>query len=226
MNIFIVCVFPEIIEAFKSHGVISRAIEKSLVTIHSVNIRDYSDKSGHIDDKPYGGGPGMVIRAEPLIKAVRSIKDKYPSSKCIYLSPKGKKLDQKIIKSIPLDTDLILVSGRYEGVDQRFIDLEVDEEWSIGDYVLSGGEVAACVVSDAIIRLIPGCLGDPESNKDESFDNDLLEYPHYTRPETIDGMSVPDVLLSGNHQEIKKWRQKEAVSLTEKKRKDLMKKKL
>ena len=154
------------------------------------------------------------------------IMSKLENYKCIYLSPKGKKIDQEVIKDTADNHNLILIAGRYEGVDQRFIDLEVDEEWSIGDYVLSGGEIAACVVIDAIARMIPGVLGHKDSNKDESFENGYLEYPHYTRPEMVENLRVPDVLLSGNHEEIKKWRKKQSIFVTNNKRSDLIKKKL
>jgi tRNA (guanine37-N1)-methyltransferase len=168
----------------------------------------------------------MVIQAKPLIEATRYAKSKLENYKCIYLSPKGKKIDQEVIKDTAGNHNLILIAGRYEGVDQRFIDLEVDEEWSIGDYVLSGGEIAACVVIDAIARMIPGVLGHKDSNKDESFENGYLEYPHYTRPEMVENLRVPDVLLSGNHEEIKKWRKKQSIFVTNNKRSDLVKKKL
>ena len=167
---------------------------------------------------------GMILQAQPLINATRYAKSKLKNYKCIYLSPKGKKVDQKLITNAAENTNLIIIAGRYEGVDQRFIDLEVDEEWSIGDYILSGGEVAACVVIDAIARMIPGVLGHEDSNKLESFSDGYLEHPHYTRPEVIEDMEVPEVLLSGNHEEIKKWREKQSISLTNKKRSDLVKK--
>ena len=225
-KIFVISVFPKLINDFINYGVLKNGQNKSLINIESIDLRKFSDKNGYIDDKPYGGGPGMVIQAKPLIEATRYAKSKLENYKCIYLSPKGKKIDQEVIKDTADNYNLILIAGRYEGVDQRFIDLEVDEEWSIGDYVLSGGEIAACVVIDAIARMIPGVLGHKDSNKDESFENGYLEYPHYTRPEMVENLRVPDVLLSGNHEEIKKWRKKQSIFVTNNKRSDLIKKKL
>lgn len=225
-QIFVISVFPKLINDFINYGVLKNGQNKSLINIESIDLRKFSDKNGYIDDKPYGGGPGMVIQAKPLIEATRYAKSKLENYKCIYLSPKGKKIDQEVIKDTADKHNLILIAGRYEGVDQRFIDLEVDEEWSIGDYVLSGGEIAACVVIDAIARMIPGVLGHKDSNKDESFENGYLEYPHYTRPEMVENLKVPDVLLSGNHEEIKKWRKKQSIFVTNNKRSDLIKKKL
>ena len=225
-HIYVISVFPELIRGFINYGVLKKGQDKSLINIEAVNLRDFSDKNGYVDDKPYGGGAGMVLQAQPLIDATRYVKSKLKNYRCIYLSPKGTKVTQEMIVNTADNYNLIIIAGRYEGVDQRFIDLEVDEEWSIGDYILSGGEVAACVVIDAVARMIPGVLGHEDSNKDESFSNNLLEYPHYTRPEVLENMAVPEVLLSGNHEEIRKWREKEAVSLTNKKRSDLIKKKL
>ena len=225
-HIFVISVFPDLINNFINYGVLNKGLEKSLLKVEAINLRDFSDKNGYVDDKPYGGGPGMILQAQPLIDATRYAKSKLENFKCIYLSPKGKKINQNLITSVAENTNLIIIAGRYEGVDQRFIDLEVDEEWSIGDYILSGGEVAACVVIDAIARMIPGVLGHEDSNKLESFSDGYLEHPHYTRPEVVENMKVPEVLLSGNHENIKKWREKESISLTSKKRKDLVKKKL
>lgn len=225
-HIFVISVFPDLINNFINYGVLNKGLEKSLLKVEAINLRDFSDKNGYVDDKPYGGGPGMILQAQPLIDATRYVKSKLEKFKCIYLSPKGKKINQNLITSVAENTNLIIIAGRYEGVDQRFIDLEVDEEWSIGDYILSGGEVAACVVIDAIARMIPGVLGHEDSNKLESFSDGYLEHPHYTRPEVVENMKVPEVLLSGNHENIKKWREKESISLTSKKRKDLVKKKL
>ena len=225
-HIYVISVFPELIRDFINYGVLKKGQDKSLINIEAVNLRDFSNKNGYVDDKPYGGGAGMVLQAKPLIDATRYVKSKLKDYKCIYLSPKGTKVTQEMIVHTADNDNLIIIAGRYEGVDQRFIDLEVDEEWSIGDYILSGGEVAACVVIDAVARMIPGVLGHEDSNKDESFSNNLLEYPHYTRPEVLENMAVPEVLLSGNHEEIRKWREKEAISLTNKKRSDLIKKKL
>ena len=224
--IYVISLFPDLINNFINYGVLSKGLEKSLLKVETINLREFSDKNDYVDDKPYGGGAGMILQAQPLIDATRYAKSKLKDFKCIYLSPKGKKIDQKLITSVAENTNLIVIAGRYEGVDQRFIDLEVDEEWSIGDYILSGGEIAACVVIDAIARMIPGVLGHEDSNKYESFSDGYLEHPHYTRPEIVENMKVPEVLLSGNHQEIKKWREKQSISLTNKKRSDLIKKKL
>jgi len=225
-QICVISIFPEIVNNFIQYGVLKRGQEKALINIESINLRDFSDKNGYVDDKPYGGGAGMVLQAQPLIDATRYAKSKIKNSKCIYLSPKGKRIDQGVISDTAINDNLIIIAGRYEGVDQRFIDIEVDEEWSIGDYILSGGEVAACVLIDAIARMIPGVLGHEDSNKDESFSNGYLEYPHYTRPEIVANLSVPEVLLSGNHEEIRKWREKQAILVTNTKRSDLIKKKL
>ena len=225
-HIIVISVFPELIRDFINYGVLKKGQDKSLVNIEAINLRDFSDKNGFVDDKPYGGGAGMVLQAQPLIDATRYAKSKLKSYKCIYLSPKGIKVTQEMIVNTADNDNLIIIAGRYEGVDQRFIDLEVDEEWSIGDYILSGGEVAACVIIDAVSRMIPGVLGHEESNKEESFSNGYLEYPHYTRPEKVEGINVPEVLLSGNHEEIRIWREKQSVSVTNTKRSDLIKKKL
>ena len=225
-HIYVISVFPELIKDFIDYGVLKKGQDKSLINIEAINLRDFSDKNGYVDDKPYGGGAGMVLQAQPLIAATRYAKSKLKSYKCIYLSPKGIKVTQEMIVNTADNDNLIIIAGRYEGVDQRFIDLEVDEEWSIGDYILSGGEVAACVIIDAVSRMIPGVLGHEESNKEESFSNGYLEYPHYTRPEKVEGINVPEVLLSGNHEEIRIWREKQSVSVTNTKRSDLIKKKL
>tara|TARA_Y100000748_G_scaffold275215_1_gene250825 strand:- start:909 stop:1595 length:687 start_codon:yes stop_codon:yes gene_type:complete len=225
-HIYVISVFPELIKDFIGYGVLKKGQDKSLINIEAINLRDFSDKNGYVDDKPYGGGAGMVLQAQPLIDATRYAKSKLKSYKCIYLSPKGIKVTQEMIVNTADNDNLIIIAGRYEGVDQRFIDLEVDEEWSIGDYILSGGEVAACVIIDAVARMVPGVLGHEESNKEESFSNGYLEYPHYTRPEKVEGVNVPEVLLSGNHEEIRIWREKQSVSVTNTKRSDLIKKKL
>ena len=225
-QIYVISVFPEIVENFIKYGVLQKSQDKDLLKINMINLRDFSKNKGQIDDKPYGGGAGMVLQAQPLIDATRFAKSNLENYKCIYLSPKGRKMNQKMVTEAANDEDLIIVAGRYEGVDQRFIDLEVDEEWSIGDYILSGGEVAACVIIDSIARMIPGVLGNDNSNVDDSFSNSTLEYPHYTRPEKVENISVPDVLLSGNHQEIRKWRENQALEETKIKRSDLLKKKL
>ena len=173
-QIYVISVFPEIVENFIKYGVLKRSQDKDLLKINMINLRDFSKNKGQIDDKPYGGGAGMVLQAQPLIDATRFAKSNLENYKCIYLSPKGRKMNQQMVAEAANDEDLIIVAGRYEGVDQRFIDLEVDEEWSIGDYILSGGEVAACVIIDSIARMIPGVLGNDNSNVDDSFSNSTL----------------------------------------------------
>ena len=233
MLINIVTLFPEMFSAITDCGVTSRAVNEGLINLRFFNPREFAkDKHRTVDDKPYGGGPGMLMKIEPLVAAIKSAKDGLienangQSVKVAYLSPQGKVLDQAGVEEIASRDRLVLLCGRYQGIDQRVIDQEVDEEWSIGDYILSGGEVAACVIIDAVARMVPGVLGHEESNKEESFSNGYLEYPHYTRPEKVEGVNVPEVLLSGNHEEIRIWREKQSVSVTNTKRSDLIKKKL
>ena len=223
MYIATISVFPEIFAALE-HGVIGNAAKNGLITLEHLDLRNYtSDKHRTVDDRPYGGGPGMVMMVEPLKKAIQTAKEKAPLGiKTVYLSPQGKRFEQEIAKSSALAPGFIFVAGRYEGIDERLIESEIDEEWSIGDYVLSGGELAAMVVIDSIVRLIPGVLGHGESANQDSFMNGLLDNPHYTRPECIDGLEVPKVLLSGDHQAIERWRLKQALGRTWKSRKDLI----
>ena len=204
-------------------GVTGKAMQGGLVELFTCNPREFTpDAHRTVDDRPYGGGPGMVMKATPLKAAVKKCKERLgTSAKTVYLSPQGKLIDQSLIEQAMLGDSLILIAGRYEGVDQRFIDMEVDEEWSIGDYVLSGGELPAMVIIDAMIRLLPGVLGDPESALEDSFSDGLLEFPHYTRPEVVDGRRVPEVLLEGNHAEIAKWRRQQALIRTAERRPDL-----
>ena len=222
MKIGIVTIFPEYFSGIFKVGMLRKALAKNLVSIYFENPRDYtSDSYRSVDDYPYGGGSGMVMKYEPLVKAIYSIKDKV-SGPVIYLSPQGTRFEQRLAKALALESGFVLVCGRYEGIDERVLNV-VDEEISIGDYVLSGGEPAAAVIVDAVVRLIPGVLGDRDSLKEETFEEGLLEYPHYTRPAIVDGMSVPDVLLSGNHGEIARWRRKEKLRRTLIKRPDLFK---
>ena len=219
----VITLFPEMFSAVTKHGVISRAVNEGLIGFRSWNPRDYTqDKHKTVDDRSYGGGPGMVMMYEPVCSAIAKAKQAQPDSKVIYLSPQGRRLDQAGVKELSERSGMILVSGRYEGIDQRIIDAEVDEEWSIGDYVLSGGELAAMVMIDSVCRTLPGVLGHEDSANEDSFVDGLLDYPHYTRPENIDGRAVPEVLLSGNHESIRQWRLKQALGKTWQCRPDLI----
>ena len=224
LKIQVVTLFPQMFSALSDYGVTGRAVQRGLVQLGTVNPRDYTqDRHNTVDDRPYGGGPGMVMMVEPLRQAIGEAKKVLSdNAKVIYLSPQGRKLDQEGLQNLATNEEMILLCGRYEGVDERLIASEVDEEWSIGDYVISGGEFAALVVVDAITRLIPGVLGDDESALQDSFMQGLLDYPHYTRPEIIDGQAVPEVLLSGDHQAIRRWRLKQALGRTWLKRPDLL----
>ncbi|CAN5416698.1 tRNA (guanosine(37)-N1)-methyltransferase TrmD [soil metagenome] len=223
MWIGVITLFPQMFVAL-DYGITGRAKEKGLVHIQYWNPRDATTNVHQtVDDRPYGGGPGMLMKYEPLRDTIRLAKQAAPKScKVIYLSPQGRKLDQQAVDTLVTESALIFVTGRYEGIDERVILSEIDEEWSIGDYVLSGGELPSMVIIDSIVRLLPGALGDVNSAKEESFINGLLDYPHYTRPEEIDGMKVPEVLLSGNHAAIKRWRLQQALGRTWLRRPDLL----
>jgi len=239
MWIGVVTLFPEMFQAITASGITRRAVEKGILNIDCWNPREFTtDKHRTVDDKPYGGGPGMLMKVEPLKAAIdaarleanaRSIQDgksedgKNKTCKVIYLSPQGRRLDQQEISKLASEERLILIAGRYEGIDERIITAEVDEEYSIGDYVLSGGELPAMVMIDAMTRLQPGAVGDRESVEADSFAEGLLDHPHYTRPEHVDGQGVPAVLLSGNHELIKRWRKKQALGKTWLRRPDLLK---
>lgn len=204
---------PDMFQAL-NHGITGKAIENGLLTVHHLSLRDYAtDKHKTIDDRPFGGGPGMILMAEPLSKAIDAAKKLAPTpAKVIYLSPQGKTLNQaSLAKTMIQATPLILIAGRYEGVDERVIETMVDEEWSIGDYVMSGGELAAMVVIDSIARMIPGCLGHEESARRDSFMNDRLTHPQYTRPAEWRGLTAPAPLLSGDHKAIANWRLKQSI---------------
>lgn len=219
----VVTLFPEMVETVIKHGVVRRAAEKGIVELGLWNPREYTeDRHKTVDDRPYGGGPGMVMKYQPLRDAVKDAKAAAPNAHVVYLSPQGRKLDQQGVKELSAKEGLILIAGRYEGIDERFIETEVDEEWSIGDYVISGGELAAMVMIDAVVRMFPGTLGDAESAQQDSFMEGLLDHPHYTRPEEIEGIEVPDVLLGGNHQKIDEWRLKQALGRTYTRRPDLI----
>ena len=195
MQIDVITLFPEMLSAVTDHGITGRAVRQGLVTIDCLNPRDFTeDKHRTVDDRPYGGGPGMVMKIEPLRKAIDAARAKSGgSARVIYLSPQGRQLDQSGVEELSSRESIILIAGRYEGVDERLIDSEVDEEWSIGDYVLSGGELAAMVMIDTVVRQLPGALGHEQSAREDSFAEGLLDCPHFTRPETYQGRPVPDV---------------------------------
>lgn len=224
MYIAIITLFPELFAAL-NHGIVQRAIDKKLIELEYYNPRDYTtDRHRSVDDVPYGGGPGMVMQYAPLKQTILAIKEKKPNARIIYLSPQGQPLKQAtLVKLSQTPDDYILLCGRYEGIDQRLLDTYVDLEYSIGDYVLSGGEIPAMVFIDGLTRLLKGALGNANSALNDSFSNGLLEYPHYTRPATIDGLAVPEILLSGNHQAIEAWRMQQSLKNTWQKRKDLVK---
>ncbi|MEA3423648.1 MAG: tRNA (guanosine(37)-N1)-methyltransferase TrmD [Bacillota bacterium] len=220
MNIQVLTLFPEVIESYVNTSIIKRAREKNIVSIEAVNFRDYAENKHHsVDDSPFGGGAGMVLTPQPIASALKELD--YKNKKVIYLTPKGEALNQDLASDLSKESDLILLCGHYEGLDQRIIDNYVDLEVSIGDYVLSGGELGALVMIDAVTRLIPGTLTE-ESLTEESFSNHLLEYPQYTRPRDFEGHIVPDVLLSGNHKNIEQYRMTESIKLTLSRRKDLI----
>ena len=226
MNFTFISLFPEIIRSSLNESITKRAIEKSLISFETINPRDYLKTKERIDDKVYGGGPGMLLKSEPLMKAIDDATSKFDrsESKIIYLSPKGKPFTQETAETLALEKNIIFICGRYEGIDQRIIDHYVDDEISIGDYVLSGGELPALVVFDAITRNIQGVLGDDSSLEQESFSGGLLEYPQYTRPEKMKLGDVPKELLSGNHAVIEQWRKKQMLGITSSRRKDLLEK--
>jgi len=225
MRIDVVSLFPPMFEAVSGYGITGRAVKNGLLTLRVWNPRDFTeDKYRTVDDRPYGGGPGMVMMAEPLAKAIAAARREQPAgTKVIYLSPQGRSLDHAGVLELSRRDGLILLAGRYEGIDERLLESEVDEEWSIGDYVLSGGELAAMAVIDAVTRQLPGALGDEESAQQDSFVAGLLDCGHYTRPETYAGRRVPDVLLSGDHEKIRRWRLKQALGRTWLRRPDLLK---
>ncbi len=220
MKISVMTLFPEIYQTLEV-SIIGKALKKGIFEVEVYNIRDYSvDKHKRCDDYPFGGGAGMVMTPQPLHDAIIAA-DPNHSAKRIYLSPKGKTLNQEMVEKLSKESEILLVNGSYEGIDQRIIDMDIDEELSIGDYVITSGDLASLVVINAVARYIPEVLGSEESTSEESFANGLLEYPHYTRPQEYLGMSVPNVLLSGNHAEIAKWRKQQSISLTKKYRPDL-----
>jgi len=223
MRAAIVTLFPDMFDAITKYGVTGRAIRDGLVDLAFWNPRDFTrDRHRTVDDRPYGGGPGMLMKTEPAAEAIMAAKAALPSAKVIYLTPQGRVLDQAAINRLAREEALILLCGRYEGIDERVIESQVDEEWSLGDYVLSGGEVAAMACLDAIIRLQPGALGHEDSAEEDSFMQGLLDCPHYTRPEHYAGKSVPPVLLSGDHEAIRKWRLQQSLGRTWQRRPELL----
>jgi tRNA (guanine37-N1)-methyltransferase len=224
MRIDVITLFPESLEGLTGLGVTGRAIRDGRVELKTWNPRDLAtDRHRTVDDRPYGGGPGMVMAVEPLSSTIRAArKEQVSEARVSLMSPQGRKLDQAGINELALRQGLILVCGRYEGIDERAIESEIDEEWSIGDYVLSGGELAAAVIIDAVTRLLPGVLGDEQSAVEDSFVDGLLDHPHYTRPEVAGGRAVPEVLLSGDHEAIRRWRRKQALGRTWQRRPDLL----
>ncbi len=223
MRIDVVTLFPQLIEDLAGYGVTGRALQGGVFELGVWNPRDYTqDRHRTVDDRPYGGWPGMVMMIEPLRQAIQAARQANPAAEVVYLSPQGRRFDQPLAREIAQRPGLILVAGRYEGIDNRLIELEVDEELSIGDYVLSGGETAALVVIDAVTRLLPGALGHEDSAQQDSFSDGLLDCPHYTRPENYQGRPVPAVLLSGDHAAIRRWRLKQSLGRTWLRRPELL----
>jgi tRNA (guanine37-N1)-methyltransferase len=223
LHVVVISLFPDMLKAVTDFGVTGRAVANGRLTVTAINPRDFTrDVHRTVDDRPYGGGPGMVMLTAPLREAVSAAKAAAPGAKVLFLTPQGRRLDQAAVHKLAGAGSLILVAGRYEGVDERFIESCVDEEWSIGDYVTSGGELPAMVLIDVMARTLPGVLGHEESAEQDSFTAGLLDYPHYTRPEVIDGAAVPGVLLSGDHDRIRRWRLKQALGRTWRRRPDLL----
>lgn len=221
MKIKVLTLFPEMYESLKS-GVIGKAIEKEIFDLEIINIRDYSkDKHKRCDDYPYGGGAGMVMTPQPAHDAINSVDPNHVFYR-IYLSPKGKTLNQKKVETLSKIENILLFNGSYEGIDQRIIDLDIDEEISIGDYVLTSGDLASMVLINAVSRYVKGVLGSEESTDEESFADGLLEYPHYTRPYEFEGLCVPDILIGGDHSAVAEWRKEQSILLTKKLRPDLI----
>ncbi len=222
LNIKILTIFPGIFDSFLAYGNPARAIEAELMTVEAVDLREFTeDRHRSTDDYPYGGGTGMVMKPEPVVRAIQTVRNEVPGSKVILMTPQGRLFDQSIAEELATETNLIFVCGRYEGIDERIRHF-VDDEISVGDYILSGGETAAMVVIDAVVRLVPGVLGRDSHIAGESFYEGLLEYPQYTRPREFEGLSVPDILLEGHHEKIRRWRKKQALARTLFRRPDLL----
>ena len=228
MHFDVITLFPELIKDVSAYGILNRAMNKGVCSINCWNPRDYSDdRYRTVDDRPYGGGPGMVMMAQPIARAIQAAKEQQDvPSKVVYLSPQGEKISQQRLHDQLTEKGLVLVCGRYEGIDERLIETEVDEQWSIGDYVLAGGELPAMVLIEAMVRLLPGALGNEASSDQDSFSHELLDWPHYTRPDDYQGHVVPEVLLSGNHREIERWRLKQSLVRTFNRRPDLLESKV
>ena len=223
MRIDVITLFPQLVEQVISCGVVGRAADQGIVDLHCWNPREYTrDRHRTVDDRPYGGGPGMLMKVQPLQDAINAARSQNNAAKLIYLSPQGKLLTQQRLAQQVDKGSVIMLCGRYEGIDERLIQAEVDEEWSIGDYVISGGELAAMVCIDAMVRLLPGALGHDESARQDSFSDGVLDCPHYTRPETYQGLRVPQVLTNGDHRAISDWRQQQALGRTWQRRPDLL----
>jgi tRNA (guanine37-N1)-methyltransferase len=224
MRFDVVTLFPEMFRAMLGEGVTGRAFQGGQAELSLWNPRDYThDVHRTVDDRPYGGGPGMVMKVEPLQAAIEvARKEAKPGTRVAHLSPQGRRLDQEAARELAEREGIILIAGRYEGIDERIIDRYVDEEWSIGDYVLSGGELPALVLMDAVVRLLPGVLGDADSAQQDSYMDGLLDCPHFTRPETFEGLSVPEVLRSGDHEAIRRWRLQQSLGRTWLRRPDLL----
>ena len=223
MNFTVLTLFPEMFSALLIGGIVKRAIERQYVSVEPINIRDFAKDRHHtVDDRPYGGGCGMVMKPEPVAEAIRHAKKRHPEACTLLLTPQGRLFSQMVAQKLAGYAGLILVCGRYEGIDERIREHLVDDELSIGDYVLTGGELAAMVVIDAVTRLIPGTLGSEDSAQEDSFSNGLLEYPQYTRPRSFEGANVPEVLLSGDHSAIRQWRRHASLVRTLLKRPDLL----
>ncbi len=223
MRIDVITLFPELVEQVIEFGVVGRAAAQHLLELHCWNPREYTtDRHRTVDDRPYGGGPGMIMKVQPLEDTIAAVRQQSPEAKLVYLSPQGRLIDQQLLASQVEEGAVAFLCGRYEGVDERLIEREVDAEWSLGDYVISGGELAAMVCIDAMTRLIPGALGHDESAQRDSFSDGLLDYPHYTRPEDYRGDRVPEVLMNGNHREIETWREQQALGRTWQRRPDLL----
>lgn len=226
MKLGVVTLFPDMFTAISGYGISGRAFDNNLLSLECWNPRSFTtDVHQTVDSRPYGGGPGMVMMAEPLRDALHAARAALPKAKVIYLSPQGRTLDQRAVESFAAREELILLCGRYEGVDERLLALEVDEECSIGDYILSGGELPAMVLIDAMIRVLPNALGHAESAKQDSFSSGLLDFPQYARPEVYDGVPVPRVLLSGHHEQIRRWRLQQALHRTRERRPELLERK-
>lgn len=223
MRVDVITLFPEFVEQVIGYGVVGRAAGQGLLSLHCWNPRDYArDRHRTVDDRPYGGAPGMLMKAQPLKDAIDAVRAQNGDAQLVYLSPQGRLLQQSMLAERVQSGSVILLCGRYEGIDERLLEMEVDDEWSLGDYVISGGELAAMVCIDAMTRLIPGALGDDESARQDSFSAGLLECPQYTRPEEFMGRRVPEVLMGGNHRDIETWREQQALGRTWQRRPDLL----